>query len=153
MVDMRTARPRAIGRIGTAARGVCGLGFVAVAVGWFRATPAETLLGVVVLPATAALVLALRGPRAPPLRLGAAGHLVTAGVVLALLAVFPGETVLLFYGSTMLLAAASGNGGCEVTVVSNWLRGRDDQVGCPLFAPFDALDRARAGRPADERCA
>jgi hypothetical protein len=131
---------------------VCGLAFVAVAVGWFRATPAEALLGVVVLPAAATLLLALRGPAAPPLRLGAAGHLVTAGIVLALLAVFPGESVLLFYGSTMLLAAASGNGGCEVTALSNWLRGRDDQIGCPLFAPFDALDRVRAGRPPDDGC-
>jgi len=40
----------------------------------------------------------------------------------------------------MPLAADTGSGGCEVTAVLNWLRGRDDQVGCPLFAPFDALD-------------
>jgi hypothetical protein len=144
------SRPRTIGRIGTAARVVGGLAFVAVAVGWFRATPTEALLGVVVLPVAATLLLALRGRAAPPLRLGAAGHLVTVVIVLALLLVFPGESVLLFYGGTMLVAAASGGGGCEVTAVSNWLRRRDDQVGCPLFAPFDALDRARAGRLGDD---
>jgi hypothetical protein len=46
-------------------------------------------------------------PSAAPLRLGAAGHLVTLAHV----------------------------------TVANWLRGRDDQIGCPLFEPFDALDR------------
>lgn len=154
MVARTASRPRSIGRIGTAARVVFGVAFVAAAVGWYRATPGEALLGVVVLPAAAAaLLLALRGPAAPPLRLGAAGHLVTIGIVLALSLVFPGEAVLLFYGSAMLIAAASGNGGCEVTAVSNWLRGRNDQIGCPLFAPFDALDRERAGRQANDGCA
>jgi hypothetical protein len=27
--------------------------------------------------------------------------------------------------------------------VANMLRGRDDQIGCPIFEPFDALDRKR----------
>jgi hypothetical protein len=48
----------------------------------------------------------------------------------------------------MLVAAASRNGGCEVTAVSNWLRGRDDQLGCPVFAPLDALDAAWDARGA-----
>ena len=74
----------------------------------------------------------------------------TVVIVLALSLVFPPATVLLFYGSAMLLAAATGNGACEVTAVSNWLRGRDDQVGCPLFAPFDALD-GRSACAAGER--
>ena len=46
------------------------------------------------------------------------------------------------------MAAVFGSGGCEVTAVSNWLRRRDDQVGCPLFAPFDALDGASGAQPA-----
>jgi hypothetical protein len=41
-------------------------------------------------------------------------------------------------------AALNGSRGCEITAVANWLRGRDDQIGCPLFEPFDALDRRRA---------
>ena len=118
-----------------------GLAFLVLAVTLFRADLRDVVLGVVVLPAAATLLLALRGRAAPPLRLGAAGHLVTIVIVLVLSFVFRGATVLLFYGSTMLLAAVSGSGGCEVTAVSNWLRGRDDQIGCPLFAPFDALDR------------
>lgn len=138
--EVAPPRRRMIGRAGTAARAVIGLAFVTVAITLYHADLRDVLLGVVLLPAGAALLLALRGPGARPLRLGAAGHLVTIVLVLVLSFVFHGATVLLFYGSAMLLAAASGNGGCEVTALSNWLRGRDDQIGCPLFAAFDALD-------------
>jgi hypothetical protein len=51
-------------------------------------------------------------------------------------------------GSMALVAALHGNSGCEITVLANWLRGRDDRVGCPFFAPFDALDRESASRRA-----
>jgi hypothetical protein len=44
----------------------------------------------------------------------------------------------------MLLAAARGYAGCEVLAVPNWLLRRDDQVGCVVFAPVDALERRRA---------
>jgi hypothetical protein len=143
-------RRRAIGRIGTVARTLVGLGLVVLAVTVERGGVRDAVLGVIVLPATATLLLALRGRGSPPLRLGAAGHLVTIAIVLGLSLVFPPATVLLFYGSAMLLAAASRNGACEVTAVSNWLRGRDDQIGCPLFAPFDALD-GRSGCAAGAR--
>ena len=134
-------RERVIGRVGTLARALIGLVFLALATAVYGAGVRDLIYGVVVLPATATLLLAFRGRTAPPIRLGAAGHLVTIAIILVLSLVFPLETLLLFYGSMMLVAAASGSGGCEVTAVSNWLRGRDDQLGCPLFAPFDALDR------------
>jgi hypothetical protein len=146
-------RRRVIGRIGTVARTVGGLVCVVLAITIGHADVRDVLLGVLVLPATATLLLALRGRGVRPLRLGMAGHLVTVALVLALSLVFPMGTVLLFYGSTMLLAAVTGNGACEVTAVSNWLRGRDDQIGCPLFAPFDVLDgrsTCAAGRPVRE---
>lgn len=50
------------------------------------------------------------------------------------------DAALVFYGVSMLLAAARGHAGCEVLAVPNWLLGRDDQVGCLLFAPFDLLE-------------
>jgi hypothetical protein len=133
-------RERVIGGVGTLARAVIGLVFLALAIAVYGAGVRDLIYGVVVLPATATLLLAFRGRTAPPIRLGAAGHLVTIAIILVLSLVFPLETVLLFYGSMMLVAAVSG-GGCEVTAVSNLLHGRDDQLGCPLFAPFDALDR------------
>jgi hypothetical protein len=47
----------------------------------------------------------------------------------------------LFYGSSMLLAAARGYAGCEVPAASNWVLRRDDQVGCVLFWPVDETER------------
>jgi len=57
------------------------------------------------------------------------------------------DAALLFYGGSMLLAAARGYAGCEVLAVSNWLLRRDDQVGCVPFWPIDALERHTARRP------
>jgi hypothetical protein len=50
----------------------------------------------------------------------------------------------------MLLAAVRGYAGCEVLAVSNWLLGRDDQIGCLLFWPVDHAEhyRTHAGMPA-----
>ncbi len=46
----------------------------------------------------------------------------------------------MFYGASMLLAAARGYAGCEVLAISNWLLRRDDQVGCVVFWPIDQLE-------------
>jgi len=59
---------------------------------------------------------------------------------------FIGFGVFVFYGATMLLAAALGYAGCEVSAVSNWLLRRQDQIGCPVLTPIDSLDH----RPAIE---
>jgi hypothetical protein len=56
---------------------------------------------------------------------------------------FTSDATLLFYGASMLLAAARGYAGCEVLAVSNWLLRRDDQVGCVVFGPIDAFARRR----------
>jgi hypothetical protein len=46
----------------------------------------------------------------------------------------------LFYGATLLVAALRGQPGCEITVISNWILRRDDQVGCPVFSPIDGFE-------------
>jgi hypothetical protein len=46
----------------------------------------------------------------------------------------------LFYATTMLLAAWRGQPGCEITVISNAVLQRDDQVGCPVFFLIDAAE-------------
>jgi hypothetical protein len=57
------------------------------------------------------------------------------------------DAALLFYGASMLVAAARGYAGCEVLAVSNWVLARDDQVGCLVFAPVDRAERvAVSGR-------
>lgn len=50
------------------------------------------------------------------------------------------DAALVFYGTSMLLAALRGYAGCEVLAVSNRLLGRDDQVGCVVFSPIDHLE-------------
>jgi hypothetical protein len=53
------------------------------------------------------------------------------------------EAAALFYGSMALVAAVGDRGGCEITAVAYRLRGRDDQIGCPFFEPFDVRDGRR----------
>jgi alkylmercury lyase len=66
-------------------------------------------------------------------------------VIVALLSNrYTGDAVALFYAATLLVAAWRGQAGCEVTVLSNWILRRDDQVGCPVFADR----RRRGGAPA-----
>jgi hypothetical protein len=134
---------RRVGRWGTVVRVLVGSGLIVVAIAVWRADWLDLVIGLVALPALATLVMSLRDRSAPPLRLGAAGHLVTLAHV-AITVSFVGEGAALFYGSMALVAGLQGNGGCEITTLANWLRGRDDRVGCPVFAPFDALDREPA---------
>jgi hypothetical protein len=56
------------------------------------------------------------------------------------------DAALLFYGGSMLVAAARGIAGCEVLAVSNWLLRRDDEVGRAPFSPLDALESRHARR-------
>jgi hypothetical protein len=54
----------------------------------------------------------------------------------------------LFYGATLLVAVWRRQPGCEATVVSNAILGRDDQIGCPLFSPIDEVEARLAARKA-----
>jgi hypothetical protein len=136
-----------IGPAGIIARVVVGLTLLGLAVVWRTPDWGDAVLGLVVVPVlvTAALWLRARG-RAGPLR--ATGPLAHVGnaVVLVPLFLLPATAgpAFVFYGVSMLVAAATRSGGCEVTAISNALLRRDDQVGCPLFAPVDLVEqRAR----------
>lgn len=61
-------------------------------------------------------------------------------------------TIVLFYtplhhamwfylGFSLLVAAIRGYAGCEVMAISNWVTGRNDQVGCVIFSPLDAIEK------------
>ena len=103
--------------------------------------------GLVALPAlTLLLGLAARRYAAKPLRFtGPAGHALNCAAIAVLVAnPYTGGTATLFYASTLLVAAWRGAPGCEITVLSNWILSRDDQVGCPVFSPIDAAE-ARHG--------
>lgn len=151
---VRASAGRRIGVVGTVVRLVVG-GLLVGSVlyghwsGGFHVAP--WLLGLVGFPAVLLGWQWWRSRRRPG-RLeatGPVGHAVNLAVVLALYLTFwyapalsvTSDAALLFYGSSMLLAAARGYAGCEVLAVSNWLLRRDDQVGCVVFSPVDHLER------------
>ena len=147
-----------IGVLGTVARLGVGLALVGdVAHGHISGTfrPMPWLVGLVGFP-----VLLVAGHRWWARRAqgrfratGPLGHAVNLGVFLALYLTgwyapaldFTSDAVLLFYGVSMLVAAARGYGGCEVLALSNWVLRREDEVGCALFFPVDQIDCRVAG--------
>ena len=149
------ARPdRAMGPAGLVARLGVGPLFIYLALFWDGVSWGGALLGLVGLPAIVVAVVALRARRWPePLSAtGPFGHALNLAVIAALFSWHAtAGAAFLFYGSSMLVAAVRRAGDCEVTAISNALLDRDDQVGCPLFFPVDALERrahegARGGR-------
>ncbi len=62
--------------------------------------------------------------------------------ITALLFFTPLHHAMWFYlGFSLLIAAARGYAGCEVMAISNWVTGRNDQVGCVIFSPLDAIEK------------
>jgi hypothetical protein len=144
-VDHR-GRARSLGPLGVVARVVVGLSFILLELVWRQPHWWDAALGLGVMPALVTGFAMLRSRRSPqPLSAtGPVGHVVNVLVLIPLF-VLPATAgaAFLFYGTSMLLAAARGTGGCEVTAISNALLARDDQVGCVLFAPIDAAERRR----------
>jgi hypothetical protein len=139
---------RRIGPAGRVVRLAVGLTLIALELFWRDPTWWDPVLGLIVIPALLigiGFVLSRRHPM--QLRAtGPVGHLVNLAIFAVALALpATSGAALLFYGGSMLVAAATANGGCEVTAVSNLSLGRDDQVGCAVFAPVDAAERAVAG--------
>lgn len=156
----RTKTRRAIGPWGTAARlGVGGYLVGTVGYGSFTGDgafePVSWLVGLVAFPAGLLGWQAWRARRHPRRLVaftGPLGHVATVAVFLILYGTtwyappidFLSDAALLFFGSSMLLAALRGYAGCEVLSISNWLLNRDDQLGCMLFDPVDRLEQARS---------
>jgi len=156
---MNTAERR-IGRAGTISRVIVALGLLYLALthgglSW-RLTWYDAVLGLIVLPAVMiAIGLTARRFAGRAVHFtGPVGLAVNCAVIVVLLAnPYTAGGAELFYGITLLVAAWCGQPGCEATVVSNLILGRDDQIGCPAFTPIDALEtRHRLGqRPATAR--
>ena len=134
---MNTAERR-IGRAGTISRVIVALGLLYLALthgglSW-RLTWYDAVLGLVVLPAVMiAIGLTARRFAGRAVHFtGPVGLAVNCAVIVALLAnPYTAGGAELFYGITLLVAAWCGQPGCEATVVSNLILGRDDQIGCP----------------------
>jgi hypothetical protein len=151
---------RAIGPIGTASRVLVGLLALYLALidgppfadGFeWSLTWYDAALGLLVLPG-AAIVFGLLARRhgSAPVRLTGPVPMALNCLLIVALVVNPYTAggALLFYGATMLIAAARGQAGCEATLVSNLLLRRDDQVGCPTFTPIDTVETQIRGRSA-----
>jgi CDP-diglyceride synthetase len=141
---------RAIGQIGTIVRVVLGVALLGLAIvglppighilDWW-----QILIGLAALPAMAALVQVARLAFKPQ-QLRATGPVATCvncAVLTALLLIPPTrDATMVFLGAALLVAAYRGYAGCETLAVSNWLLGRNDQVGCLLLSPIDRLEAA-----------
>lgn len=158
--EYATVRRRQIGAIGTSARVALG-GFLLLdgALGGrftlihgqlqLHLQTASLLLGLIGFPPAliawqwirsrhTASRLVATGPLATMLNIVVVGVFVGAAYVP--LISFVGFAGFVFYGASMLLAAARGYSGCEVLAVSNWLLHRDDQIGCLVLSPIDQLE-------------
>ncbi len=131
---------RKIGPWGTAARAAGGAamlgGAAVIGIGVL-----DALMGLLVFPLAVIAALVIRGREASPLRLtGSVSCCLNLVVGAAALVLVP-VAALLFYGTSLLVAAAAGDGGCEVFALSNVLRARDDEIACAVMTPIDAAER------------
>ncbi len=147
-------RKRAIGVAGTIGRVLLGLGLLYLAFTdggkpeWGLQWQGP-LLGLVAFPVAvlAFQALRLRFTTATLNATGPIGFAVNLGIGAVLYSIpFTRDAMLLFYGSSLLLAAARGYAGCESLAISNWLLRRDDQVGCIVFSPLDAVEARATGK-------
>ncbi len=147
-------RERAIGIVGTAGRVVLGLGLLYLAFTdggkpeWGLQWQGP-VLGLIAFPVVMFLgqALRLRYTTSPLNATGPIGFAVNFGIGTVLFIIpFTRDAILLFYGASLLLAAARGYAGCEILAITNWILRRDDQVGCVVFSPVDAVEARVTGR-------
>jgi hypothetical protein len=139
-------KERRIGPIGTASRVLVGLGLLYLAGGAGGLSWEIEWYDLVILVALLAIMLAVgllaRQRAAEPIHLtGPLWVCLNCVVILALvLNPYTAGGALLFYGSTLLIAAWRRQPGCEATVLPNLVLRRDDQIGCPTFSPIDVAE-------------
>ncbi len=148
---------RAIGPYGTLARVIVGafllcLAFSDLTVTQFSTPPWHAFaLGLVVLPAALLSLQWIRKSftQEPLNATGPLGYLLVVAVAVTLFSMtLTQEAALIFFGLSLLLAAIRGYAGCEVLAISNWLLHREDQVGCVLLSPLDAIEAQMRRREA-----
>ena len=57
----------------------------------------------------------------------------------------------LFVGTTLVVAAWRAQPGCELTVLSNSILRRDDEIGCFVFTPIDEAEARPTSRNGQRR--
>lgn len=137
---------RRIGRMGAIGRVVLGLVFLGIAASWEETEVLHWLAGLIGVPLLTLLVMgALRWGRPDARWTGPEGYLANTGIAVAIFLISP-PTGFVFYGAAMLLAAGRGYAGCELLAYSNAILRRDDEIGCPVFAPIDAVEADRSAQ-------
>lgn len=142
---------RGIGRGGTVARVL--LGFVLLGGAVVFGTNGglqwrEVALGLVAAPAAllAWQLIRLRWTTGQLDATGPIGFCLNCAIAAIFFSVdYTRDAALVFYGGSMLLAAVRGYAGCEVLAIGNWILRRDDQVGCVVFSPLDAVEERVTG--------
>ena len=150
-----TPRKRAIGAVGTLARVAVGLTFLYLALtefgnptwdlDWYAAP-----LALLVFPAALLLfqTIRLRFTDQTLSATGPLGFVLNLAVGAVLFSIdYTRDAALIFYGASLLLAAARGYAGCESLAITNWLLRRDDQVGCVVFSPLDQIESTLTRNP------
>ena len=145
---------RRIGPIGTASRVLAGFALLYLALSdggrlswdlrWY-----EAALGLGVLPAVmlGAGLAASHFGSGPVRFTGPLALAVNAALGVALFAnEYTAGGAALFVGTTLVVAAWRAQPGCELTVLSNSILRRDDQIGCFVFTPIDELERRVTAR-------
>lgn len=146
-------RARAVGPLGTIARTLIGIALLALGIvgGGDWIVWWQLALGLIGLPA-AVVAAQLARLTFTSEQLNQTSRLAfclnCAAVAGLLTAAATRDAMLVFLGSSMLLAVVRGYGGCETLAISNWLLRRDDQVGCLVFAPLDQFEARRLAEPA-----
>ena len=104
----------------------------------------DLLFGVLIVPAVLALWQYIRQKYSPkPLRaLGPIGTILNTVITVILFFTPLHHSLWFFLGLSLFIAAIRGYGGCEVLAISNWITGRNDQVGCVILSPIDAIEKA-----------
>ena len=155
---MASKPQRRIGPIGTTSRVLGGLGLLYLALSdgslswglrWY-----DVALGLVVLPAVMLGVglAAGRFGNGPVRFTGPLSLAVNAALGVALFAnQHTAGGAALFVGTTLLVAARLAQPGCELSVLSNAILHRDDQIGCFVFTPIDELERRLSARTHQRR--
>ncbi len=156
--EHRIPRRRRIGPAGTAVRVTMGIFLLYLALvdggtlfDW-ELEWRETILGLVVFPAVMMLIALVAGRYSErPLRfMGPLGFAANTALIAVLLQAHQThDAALLFYGVSFPIAAWRDLPGCEMTVISNLALNRDDQIGCPVVAPVDAVEGRLAQNPPD----
>jgi hypothetical protein len=157
---------REIGPIGAASRIAAGLFAIALPIALEGISWWDLGAALVAFPLIATGITVLAGVGYERVSSGALGRAdvaccsIASCAIMAVLVAVPigltfvtpvtGVAVWVWIGASLLLAAARGQGGCELLAFPDAITGRRDRIGCIVFTPIDAAEararRARASR-------